>query len=253
MSVPQWPGDTYNASFQNLAFNPSTNVLTLSPFGNSVVLNTSGGFVTSTINSSTINSVTLNSSTINAPSVNSSNIINGQTINTNTLVSLITNTSTINSSTINVSNTLNASTINVSSINGINPNTYQWINPASPINVSTLASSSALVPVINFSTVAGHTYQVNFEYASSNVGGGAAADETTIPVTTELGGHVYIADSFITDQTYVTRYATPSVVLFASGTYGTINVVNETAGGNVQTLNFYRLWTRDLGTSINQY
>jgi hypothetical protein len=38
MSAPYWPGDTFAVSFQNLTYNPSTNVLGITPFGNTVTL-----------------------------------------------------------------------------------------------------------------------------------------------------------------------------------------------------------------------
>ena len=315
MSTPLWPGDVFNPSFQVLQYNSTTQILAISPYGNSVSLETPGLqlssittdylgistalFLVDTIAGpkvatgaglalnflpepavSTIDGV-LNVGFSNAAVTMYNFASNGFTYwnvgkNTNgdaeygigadagsnfkidrlnPAGSAIDTPLVINHTdgSVNV-NVLNTSSITgVQSINGISQITTQWINPGAPIQVSTLGSATTLIPAISFSTIAGHTYQVNFEYGSSNVGGGAASDETTIPITTDGGGHVYIADSFITDQTYGIRYATPCAIIYSPGSNATINVANDTAGGNVQLVNFYRLWTRDLGVSANQY
>lgn len=232
--IAYWPGDLNPAQFQTLQYSPSTNTLTLSPFGNSVVITpTSESF--STINVSTI----------------SVNVTNASTIN-----SIIQNTSTLSASTI-ISQQGSVSSLNVSSINGVVPSFPQpvqsWINPGSPINVSTISNAPTFVPAAAFSTIAGHSYLVGFEYGASNLGGGNATDQTNVSIIPTGGGHITIADSWITDQTYSNRYAAPSAYIVASSTDAQIGVANDTSLGNVQNVNFFRLYTQDLGIPQNKY
>ena len=277
MSYPlaYWPGDQNPASFQTLTFNASTNTLTLTPFGNTInitptsefvssinasTINTSNLFVdvtnSSTINSYITNSETTNTSTINSSTINT-NVTNTSTINSSTINTNVTNTSTINSSTINtssiVTSTINTSNINVSTINGIPTGVNQWINPAFPINVSTVAASSAIIPIASISTVNGHSYRLSFEYGASNAGGGTATDVTDLVMSGDgLSQGVYI-DSWTTQQTYTNRYTTASGIQVAAGAFITLNVSNPAASGNVQVINGFRLWSEDIGFVTARY
>lgn len=227
--IAYWPGDLNPAQFQTLSYSPSTNTLSLSPFGNSVVI---------------------------TPTTQTVSTINASTINTSNIFVDITNSSTINSYTENVTNA-SISTLTVSSINGIvfTPPTQvqSWIDPSAPASVSTLASALTIIPAASFSTIAGHTYMVTMEYGASNLGGGAATDQTSINIVPLGTGHVTIADSFITDQTYVTRQATPTAVVYCASSNATVGVANDSAGGNVQAISFFRLFTQDLGVQNNNY
>ena len=228
-SFAYWPGDSNPAQFQTLQYSPSTNTLTLTPFGNSVVITPT----TETI------------STINASTINTSNIF----VN-------ITNSSTVNAYTENVQNG-SISTLTVSSINGVVPSFPQpvltWINPGAPVSVSSIGNAPTFVPAAAFSTIAGHAYLVGFEYGASNLGGGGATDQTNVSIIPTGGGHITIADSWITDQTYTNRYAAPSAYIVASSTDAQIGIANDTSAGNVQNVNFYRLYTQDLGVPQVKY
>lgn len=88
-ATPYWPGDTNPQYFQNLAYNSTTQILTLSPFGNSVNLTTSasgGSFSTITVSSIqgnvsfTGNATLVGTNTFTAPNVTASNT---STINVN--------------------------------------------------------------------------------------------------------------------------------------------------------------------------
>ena len=95
-STPYWPGDTNSQYFQNLGYNSTTNVLTLSPFGNSVSLATpsSGGSF----------------STLNAPQILTSSI--------GTNVKFTGNATLVGTNTFTAPN-ISVSSLTVSSINGI--------------------------------------------------------------------------------------------------------------------------------------
>jgi hypothetical protein len=145
---------------------------------------------------------------------------------------------------------------NVSSINGFQFNAPNyalnaWVNPGAPSNITTPASSSAVQPIVPFNTISGHTYMLCAEYGSSNVGGGGATDTTALLIQTN--GKGYFIDSWITDQTYATRYASATGFFIANDSNTTLSVTNETAGGNQQAISILGMWTKDMGVQVNQY
>lgn len=149
---------------------------------------------------------------------------------------------------------LNVSSLSgVSTINGIATGVTQWINPAAAIQVSTVAGSSSIVPIVSISTIAGHSYRLSFEYGASNGGGGAATDVTELVMSGDgLSQGVFI-DSWTAQQTYTNRYTTASGIQVANGNFITLNVNNPTASANVQVINGFRLWSEDIGFVTGQY
>jgi len=153
-------------------------------------------------------------------------------------------------------NVNNSALSNVSSMNGFQftAPSYAlnaWVNPAAPSNITTPASSSALQPIVTFNTIAGHSYMVCAEYASSNVGGGGATDQTSLVVQTT--GKGYFIDSWITDQTYVNRYASATGFFVANDSNTILGAINDSAAGNQQAISILGMWTKDMGVQSNNY
>lgn len=323
MSIPlaYWPGDLNPAQYQNLAYNSTTQILAITPYGNSVSLLTPFPSSLSTLLTSTLTTNYLGISTamflldtlagpkiatgaglalnfLPQPAVSTidgvlnvgfsnaavtmynyaSNGVTYWMVGNNTngdrefglgadagsnfkIDTLNAVGSTINTplvisksdGTVTMPKVYTSSITGLSSINGIATGVTQYINPAFPIQVSTVAGSSSIIPITSISTVSSHSYRLSFEYAASNGGGGSATDVTNLVMSCDGGGQGVYIDSWTTQQTYTNRYTTASGIQLATGNFITLNVENPAASGNVQIINGFRLWAEDIGLVNNQY
>lgn len=166
---------------------------------------------------------------------------------------------TLQAGSINVNNLAMS---NVSSINGAYVNTQVYIDPygASPI-FSTIGNTNTTIPMLYFSTIAYHNYQVMVEYSAGNGGGGGANDTTSIGITNYnsnvgLFGRFIAVDSWVTDDTYDGRRANVCAVFPANSNStgaAALEVLNVTAGGNVQIVTLEQVVVKDLGLPQNLF
>jgi hypothetical protein len=193
MAVPSplayWPGDINSAYLQTLAYDTSTNTLSLQPFGNSVVLSFDSETISSIVGVSTIqgDSITIQdgsgaSIVINQNTTNFNNtVVNiGSTLN----VSQTINSSTINASTINVQN-LSTTEAFISSINGYNIHKLGIRNESQDVLTTTSTIGGTPTEIYNFNTlIPGNWYRVNAVIGAQVVGGGNAGDYADVYLRT---------------------------------------------------------------------
>lgn len=149
---------------------------------------------------------------------------------------------------------------NVSTINGQKyppgpAGFVQFINPASPIQVSTIANAATAVGIAYFSTISTHFYRVTCEFGASNLGGGGATDSTGLAIDSDNSAVIEFIDSWNVTQTYPPAgyQTTASGIMEAAGNWMGLVALNTTASGNTENVVAYRAWAEDLGIPTNQF